>query len=130
MGDVNSISTAIVQKIDALERVGERLKYLTSHDSLVVLHNSLTIPKLQYLLHTSPCFMSSTLQHYDNVLRSIVSSVVNIHIYSEDPSWTQAILPVDLGGLGISSAVSIAPYAFLALPRPLHTALQHTTIST
>ncbi len=66
LGDVNSISTAIVQKIDALERVGERLKYLTSHDSLVILHKSLAIPKLQYLLHTSPCFKSSTLQHYDD----------------------------------------------------------------
>ncbi len=59
-----------------------------------------------------------------------MSSVVNLHIYSEDSSWTQATLPVDLGGLGISSAVSIAPYAFLALPRPLHMALQHTAVST
>ncbi len=32
--------------------VGERLKYLTSHDSLALLHNSLAIPKLQYLLRT------------------------------------------------------------------------------
>ncbi len=43
-----------------------------------------------------------------------MSSFVNIHLYSEDPSWTQATLPVDLGGLGIRSAVSIAPSAFLA----------------
>ncbi len=42
LGDVNSISTAIVQKIEVLERVVERLKYLTSHDSLVLLlRNSL-----------------------------------------------------------------------------------------
>ncbi len=42
-----------------------------------------------------------------------MSSVVNIHLNSEDPSWTQATLPVDMGGLGIHSAVSIAPSAFL-----------------
>ncbi len=54
------------------------------------IHNSLAIPKLQYLLHTSLCFNSSTLQRHDNVLGSIVSSVVNIHLYSEDSSWTQA----------------------------------------
>ncbi len=78
------------------------------------IHNLLAIPKLQYLLHTSLCFKSSTLQRHDNVLGSIVSNVVNIHLYSEDPSWTQATLPVDIGGLGICSAVSFAPSAFLA----------------
>ncbi len=59
--DVNSISTTIVQKIEVLERVGERFKYLTSHDSLALLRNSLAIPKLQYLLRRYiSCFIRST----------------------------------------------------------------------
>ena len=43
-----------------------------------------------------------------------MSSVTNIHFTADDPAWTQATLPVRFGGLGIRSAVQVAPSAFLA----------------
>ena len=64
------------------------------------------------VLRTSPCFLSPSLQEYDSLLMSTVSSIANIHF--EDPAWSQAILPVRSGGLGIRSAVQLAPSAFLA----------------
>ena len=43
-----------------------------------------------------------------------MSSITNSHLTSEDHAWTQATLPVKYGGLGIRSAVQLAPSAFLA----------------
>ena len=91
------------------------MKYLSAHDSILLLRNSFAIPKLSYILRTSPCFLSPVLKSYDDLLRSIISSITNIHFAdSDDSSWTQATLPIKYGGLGIRSAVQLAPSAFLA----------------
>ena len=50
---------------------------------------------------------------FDNILRSITSEVLNVNLVSES-AWLQASLPVSEGGLGIRSAVQLAPSAFLA----------------
>ena len=94
-----------------LRTMGDRLKFFFSHDAILLRH-SFAIPKLLYILRISPCFLSPSLQEYDNLLRSTVSSIVNIHF--EDPAWSQAILPMKSGGLGIRSAVQLAHSAFLA----------------
>ena len=41
---------SIQDKIDDLTRAVERLRHLQAHDALVILTNSLAIPKLLYLL--------------------------------------------------------------------------------
>ena len=92
----------------------ERLHYLTCHDAYLLLRHSLAIPKLLYLLRTSPCFLSSSLKIYDDELRATVCSSFDIQLAESDPSWTQSTLPVRRGGLGIRSAVQLAPSAFLA----------------
>ena len=53
-----------------------------------------------YCLRTSPCFLSPRLQEYDNLLKSIVSGITNVHFdEGEDSAWTQATLPVKWGDL-------------------------------
>ena len=113
IGDVGSISNMISEKIHLLETMGERLQYLFAHDAILLLRHSFAIPKLLYSLRTSPCFLSSNLKSYDVVLRSILSGITNTHFNEDDPAWTQASLPVKFGGLGIRSAVQLAPSAFL-----------------
>ena len=115
VGDIDCISAVLEEKIGMLKTMGERLKYLFSHDAILLLRHSFAIPKLLYNLRTSPCFLSPKLQEYDNLLRSIVSSIVNIRFGEDDPAWTQATLPsVKSGGLGIRSAVQLAPSAYMA----------------
>ena len=114
IGDISNISATILEKIRMLETMGDRLKFLFSHDAILLLRNSFAIPKLLYNLRTSPCFLSTTLQEYDTLLMSIVSNIVNINFKLDDPAWSQATLPVKFGGLGIRSAVQLAPSAFLA----------------
>ena len=92
--------------------MGERLQHLSSHDALLLLRHSLAIPKLLYILRSSPSFLSPCLKSYDDELRALVSRITNVPL--EDPAWSQASLPVRCGGLGIRSAVQLAPSAFLS----------------
>ncbi len=108
------ISVALAEKVEELQRLGKRLQMLTAHDALVLLRNSFSLPKLLYILRTAPCFRSATLETYDDCLREILDGVTNNLLERDSQAWVQAILPVKLGGLGIQSAVNIAPSAFLA----------------
>ena len=114
LGDVDSISEAILEKTRKLRIMGERLLHLHAYDTFLPLRHSITIPRLLYTLRASPCFLSPELSEYDSLLRSIASSLVNIHFQDNDPAWLQASLPVNQGGLGIRSAGQLAPSAFLA----------------
>ena len=82
------------------------------HNSLFLLRNALSIPKLSYLLRTTPCFASHQMKEYDSTLRQTLSSSLNIQL--NDDNWAQATLPVRWGGLGVRSICSLAPSAYLA----------------
>ncbi len=114
IGDVSFISDILRTKTDMLRRMGDRLQHLSAQDALLLLKHSFALPKLLYNLRTSPCFLSPVLQEYDELLKSIVGRISNIHFREDDPAWAQTTLPVKMGGLGIRSAVQLAPSAFLA----------------
>jgi len=96
---------AIQDKIDDLTRAVERLKHVQAHDALVILKNSLAIPKLLYLLRTSQCSDSPLLRQFDDTLQTGLITILNEDINSD---------PVGDGGLGIWSAEMLAPSAYLA----------------
>ena len=114
LGDVDCISGALREKLSSFEVMGERVQHISAHDGILILGNSFSIPELLYILRTSPCFLSSTPFTYDDVLKSIVSSITNISFGDDDPAWLQGSLPVRFGDLGFWSAVQLAPSAFLA----------------
>ena len=86
IGDISSISAMIQEKIGMLKTMGKRLKYRPSHDAIILLLHSFAIPKLLYTLRNSPCLLSPELQEYGNLLRSIVSGIVDINFDEEDPT--------------------------------------------
>ena len=108
-----TINVAIADKVDALKIMGSRLCHRSKHDALLLLRHSFAIPKILYMLRTALCFSSSCRETYDQELRSILSEVLNISLLS-DSAWSQATLPVTYGGIGVRSAVQLAPSAFLA----------------
>ncbi len=85
---------------------------MPSHDSLFLLRNVLTAPRLMYLLRTAPCTESPELPLYDAVLRDSLSATLNVDL--NDERWLQASLPVRWGGLGVRGVVLLAPSAYLA----------------
>jgi hypothetical protein len=92
--------------------MAERLGYLTSHEGLFLLRSSLAIPRLQHILRSSPCFDSPVAIDFDASLRSILSKVSNCNL--SDEAWSQAVLPVRWGGLGLRSIAVLACSAFLS----------------
>lgn len=115
VGDEPSVSSVLSGKVEALRRLGERLKLLTAHDALLLLRNCFALPKLLYTLRSAPCFLSSELETYDDCLREILGAVTNNLLGRESHPWVQATLPVKLGGLGIRRAVDVAPSAYMLL---------------
>ena len=64
------------------------------------------------MLRTSPCAGNPLLSKFDNILRRGLSKILNVDL--TDSQWTQASLPIQVGGLGVRSACTLAPSAFLA----------------
>ena len=106
---------------------------MPAHDSLFLLTNIVSVPRLLYILPTTPCTGNPELQMYDDVVRSALEGLLNIELTEQ--AWVQASLPVGFGGLGIWSTVMLASSAFLAsaarvldlIPVLLPAIFQHAT---
>ena len=95
-----AIGPALNMKEAALRRMVEKLRVLDPHQALVLLKNCFSIPKLLYILRTSPTFKNiPDLETIDNTIKSAVSSITNIDFTEEN--WTQLTLPTGSGGLGL-----------------------------
>ena len=113
LGDGRCISKALGEKTAALKRVGKRFEALSAYDAFILLQHSFAIPKLQYLMRTTLCYQLEALVECDNTLQSIMGEVTNTAGMSEDRTWKHTSLPVRLSGLGVHSAVELAPSAYL-----------------
>ena len=113
VGSMTSVDVVIKEKIRLLELLGERLRLLQAQDALLLLRHSLAILKVLHVLRSSPCFASTLLSDFDDLLRDILSDVINVRL-ELGPAWLQASLPVRAGGIGIRSAAQLAPSAYLA----------------
>ena len=101
----NGIDKALREKLDDLRTLASRLKSLDAHDAFFILKNCLALPKLVYVLRSSPCFGSPVLQEYDSLLRSALGDILNVQL--SDSAWEQASMPVRFGGVGVRAATAI-----------------------
>uniref|UniRef100_A0A1X7TNR1 Uncharacterized protein n=1 Tax=Amphimedon queenslandica TaxID=400682 RepID=A0A1X7TNR1_AMPQE len=120
LGSDDSILAAVEEKTLALKRMGDCLCHFTLHDAIILLRHSFAIPHLTYLLRSSPTFLSPSVGEYDSVLCSLLNDLLNVSIDIEAPLWSQASLPIRSGGLGIRSAVQLAPSSNLSLAAASH----------
>ena len=116
----------------------KRLQHLNCWENacvtlISILRYLFAIPHLMSLLCFSPAFLSDSLKVYDEVLCSLLSTVLNVSVDVSCPSWTQSSLPVRLNGLGIRSAEQLAPSCYLSSVAAscclIHLILSHTDIS-
>ena len=64
---------------------------------MILLCSSFSIPRLMFMLRTSPLFTVDSLKEYDVTLCSLLSSLLNVAVVPSSHSWSQASLPVRLG---------------------------------
>ena len=91
VGSVEYVDSVIQHKVAQLQLMGDRLSLLHTHNALLLLRHSFSIPKLLYLLRTSPCFL---VEHLEVSLRHLLCKIINL---DDESAWLQAMLPVRLG---------------------------------
>jgi len=105
------IDSALAANGSQLKQIEPRLCKLAAHEAFYLLKSCFAVPRLQYLLRSSPSFLSPQCSILSDVIRNLLSSILNIRF--TDASWSQASLPVRWGGIGVRDVVTLAPSAFL-----------------
>ena len=113
VGGIESLSGAILEKVEWLHLMGGRLHLMHAHYALLLLRQSFSMPKILHMLRTAPCFLSPAVEAYNSLLRRVLGDIANVCL-EEDGTWTQASLPVGAGGIGVRRVAELAPSAFLA----------------
>ena len=116
-GGEEGVSRSISAEVSMLERMGERLSErlgtFSSYAELLLHRSSFVIPKVLYISHTTPCFLSPELAGFDALLCRLLCTILNVSMEDES-MWLQATLPVSCGGTGIRGSVQLVPSAYLA----------------
>ena len=109
-----AVAPAFFKKYTDLELLAERLPDIDPHSAFFLLTRCLDIPRLQYLLHTSDArkFAPNELNSFDDLMKKTVTEILNVDF--SPTSWTQAYLPVKMGGLGVRRVQDVALPGFLA----------------
>ena len=90
---IGSINSAIRSKVNTLKIIGSRIPTSMHKDAFCLLHHAYSIPKMLYILRSSPCFLSSQLDEFDHLQSSILSDIANIGLVNNNSGWAQASLP-------------------------------------
>ena len=108
-----AIDTVLLEKLDDLKRMREKLVFIDPHDVLFLLRGCYAIPKLTYCLRSAPTFKSmATLKLYDQEMKECLEEILNIRL--DEQARDQCSLPVKQGGFGIQMASDIALPCFLS----------------
>ena len=83
----DSVDGCILEKVQALKVLEDRMHHFQFQDALLLLCYSLAAPSMIYLLRTSQCFSSPSLHDLDELLRRILSSIFNIPIAATNKLW-------------------------------------------
>ena len=107
------VQTELNSKLNALEIMTSRLNIIDPHQAFVLLKHSFAIPKMTYLLRSSPAYQQvDLLNNFDTTIRNSMSKITNIDF--TDEAWDQLSLPVRYGGLGIRKSADIALPAYIS----------------
>ena len=93
---IEALSLAFQSKASAIYTLISRLELLFAHNAFYLLCHCFTIPKLLYLLQTSPCWkILNDLEDFDEMICNSLQNVCNIQF---DPTvWAQSTLPTAWG---------------------------------
>ena len=104
---------AFDKKFNSLNLLISRLEEVNSQTAYCLLKNCLFIPKLTYMLRTCAFWKFKTLtDQMDDLLKRSLESIINLTIGQDQ--WTQAVLPISRGGLGIRRISDICLPAFMS----------------
>jgi len=71
----NALTLILTNRLNDLTKAAQRLRLLQSHDALVILRHSVSLPSLLHNLRSAPCAGHHLLEQFDNSLRDCLSKV-------------------------------------------------------
>ncbi|XP_062519145.1 uncharacterized protein LOC134194239 [Corticium candelabrum] len=112
-GSSDFFTNCFKKRVDQVANTQSHLSDLENPQvELQLLRSCLSICKINHLLRSvRPGVATSTLSIFDEGLRRSLSRITRSSI--SDFAWSQAVLPIGKGGMGIREALSTSPSAFL-----------------
>ena len=108
-----AIRPQLQHKLSIFKAMTEKLSILDGHPAYFILKNCFSMPKLMYLLRSSPTFQHpDLLPDFYDCLMSCESDICNVSF--DGIGWIQATLPIRLGAIGLRRASDLALPAYLA----------------
>ena len=107
-----STDIALNGRLAKFKAIAEKLQTIPHHHAFTVLKSSLGVCRLISTLRSSPCDKSPIAAEFDNAIHSTLESVLNLRLSSD--TFSQAALPIKMGGFGISSLKNISVSSYLA----------------
>ena len=108
-----AIQPQFQHKLSIFNVITENFYLLDQHPAYFLLKNWFSMPKLMYLLRSSPTFQHpDLLADFDDCLKSCATDICNVSF--DDIGWIQATLPIRLVGIGLRHASDLALPAYLA----------------
>lgn len=90
-----------------------RIKEVKFHVAYYLLKNCLSIPKLAYILRTTPSWKSMTLlKNMDFCIKQCLEELINTSL--DESKWKLASLPIRYGGIGIRKVEDLALPSYLS----------------
>lgn len=109
----DALAEMLTDSLSGLKTMCKRVTQIDIHPALRIMRCSMSSPRFQHLLRTSPTFLQSDkLAEIDNFYKSTLEAITNNKI--NDTSWTQASLPLSASGLGIRKLVDLAHPAYFS----------------
>ena len=115
IGSNNFVQSSVNERISKVESaIITRLSTLSNPQiQLALLRSCLSLPKLMYTLRTArPAVLEDAYRRFDAIQRAALDDILDSSL--TDSAWTQATLPVSMGGLGLRSAYEHSPAAYLS----------------
>ena len=113
LGDQGFVEAFLKKKVEKIAEITSLLPHLQDpHTEFSLLRSCLSLPKLMFTLRTVATIPhhQATLSRFDQLTREALTRILGTPV--PDMQWTQAKLPVALGGLGLRGAEDHAAVAF------------------
>ena len=114
LGSPAFVEESLKHKVQKVEEITGLLPLLEDpHTEFTLLRSCLALPKISFLLRAvDTSTHTGQLQKFDRVTREGLTRILGSPL--NERSWSQAKLPVALGGLGLRGAEDHAPVAYAA----------------
>ena len=108
-----AIRTELANKLEGIRTLIKRTEKLSCQAAFFLIKNCFFIPKLMFILRSSPAFYHlDLLQAIDGMIKIELERIFNCII--NDRSFKQITLPVKLSGFGVLSTATVSSSAFIA----------------